>query len=140
MNLLLILLPILIYLISIIGAHQHNARLYSRGGLKYKFKKTLLDKVSIYLPIINTLIWSDLLLGKTTYMKKIYMVFLISILSLSGISQPIPGVNNNGHSNNGHHHHHEDGAPLNGGLSILIGLSAIYGYKVTRKNNKEITK
>ena len=126
-----------IYILSIIGAYEHNRLLYSKGGLKYRFKRHIFDDISIYMPIINTFIASDLVLGKTKYKKRAYSVLILLILSLSAFSQPIPDshVNNGNHYGNSHHHH-GDGAPLDGGLSILLGVSAIYGYKIIRNTKK----
>ncbi len=137
MNLLL-LIPILIYILSVIGASEHNRLLYSKGGLKHKFKMPILDKISVYIPIINTLITSDLIFGKTKYKKKVYTVLILIMISLATFSQPIPDshVNNGNHYGNGHHRHDGDGAPLDGGLSILIGASAIYGYKIIKNKKK----
>ena len=63
-------------------------------------------------------------------MKKIYIIalFLIVFSGIQLMAQPIP-TTIGGHGNTGN----ATGAPLDGGLSILLVLGAAYGGKKIRK-------
>jgi len=61
-------------------------------------------------------------------MKKLILTALIIISSTGLFAQPVPppsGGGNGGHGLNGN----QQGAPLDGGLSILMLIGAVYGAK-----------
>ncbi|MFZ4414056.1 MAG: hypothetical protein ACOYOV_13310 [Bacteroidales bacterium] len=66
-------------------------------------------------------------------MKIIILTTLICICSIVVYAQPLPPINHGNPTNQ------TEGAPLDGGISILILLSLVYGGRKThliRKNNK----
>ncbi|NVN94135.1 MAG: hypothetical protein HXX18_02505 [Bacteroidetes bacterium] len=71
-------------------------------------------------------------------MKKIILSVLIAISTISLYAQPIPppggGVTGAGHGLNGNQG--GNGAPIDGGLSILLALGGIYGVKKIFKYKK----
>ncbi len=58
-------------------------------------------------------------------MKKLILIALFAIVSLGLFAQPIPPPISHGSTGD------QQGAPLDGGLSILLILSAVYGAKKT---------
>jgi len=72
-------------------------------------------------------------------MKKIILTVCIILGSIGLYAQPVPPPNsgpNNGHGLSGN----QNGAPLDGGLSVLIFIGAVYGVKelnISRKAKKE---
>lgn len=74
-------------------------------------------------------------------MKKIILIVLISIISNYTFPQPTPppggGISGSGHGLNGNQG--GNGAPIDGGLTILLALGAIYSvkkiYKLKTKNS-----
>ncbi|MFZ4741467.1 MAG: PID-CTERM protein-sorting domain-containing protein [Bacteroidales bacterium] len=71
-------------------------------------------------------------------MKKIILLVLIVINSISLFAQPIPppggGVTTAGHGLSGNQG--GNGAPIDGGFSILLALGGIYGVKKIYKFKK----
>ncbi len=55
-------------------------------------------------------------------MKKIILTIAIVLGSLAGFSQPVPPPGSNGQNGN----QPGGGAPIDGGLSILLAMGAIY--------------
>jgi hypothetical protein len=72
-------------------------------------------------------------------MKKIILIVLIAMSCNCIYSQPIPppggGVPGSGHGLGGNQG--GNGAPIDGGVSILLGLGAIYGVRKIYKFNKQ---
>lgn len=57
-------------------------------------------------------------------MKKIILTIAIVLGSLAGFSQPVPPPGS--HGQNGNQNPAGGGAPIDGGLSILLAMGAIY--------------
>ena len=57
-------------------------------------------------------------------MKKIVLIIAIVLGSLAGFSQPVPSGPPSQHGQNGNQP--GGGAPIDGGLSILLAMGAIY--------------
>ncbi|MFZ4400377.1 MAG: PID-CTERM protein-sorting domain-containing protein [Bacteroidales bacterium] len=70
-------------------------------------------------------------------MKIIILAILITISTISLIAQPIPppgsGIPGAGHGLNGNQGN--NGAPIDGGLSILLFLGTVYGIKKIHISN-----
>ena len=71
-------------------------------------------------------------------MKKLILTAFIAFMSIGMYAQPVPPPNTGGSGGHGLSGN-QQGAPLDGGLSILIALGAAYGAKkVYRFKNKEV--
>ena len=121
---------VFMYIASIFGCKMYNMKIYSKDGLKKGLKVTKFDKIVSFIPIINTILSIDSLLGNTKYKNKIILSILLLISTNISIAQPLPA--NNGNKNGWHHNHH--GAPLDKGVVIILIGSISYGvYKLNKK-------